>query len=191
MESEVTVTPLAIKHWELVSKLFATSSGVDRCWCMWPRRSRGAHTPDQKANRAAMREILDAGQSPGLIALVGEQGVGWCAIGPREAYPQYEPTMDQRSSWAIPCLYVHPMADRSTVARALIEAAVSLASRNAAVVVEGPPPYWLPGDRAAIADAIDTFLENGFEQVGPGARMPELRRAVRAGERREGPQAVE
>jgi GNAT superfamily N-acetyltransferase len=179
MASEITVASLAINHWELVSKLFATSSGVEGCWCMWPRRSRGTHTPDQKANRAAMKEILDSGQSPGLIALVGERAVGWCAIGPRDTYLQYEPAIGQRCYWAIPCLYVDPMADRSSVARALIEAAVTLASKNAAVVVEGPPPYWLPGDRAGIAEAIDTFVENGFEQVGPGARMPELRRAVR------------
>lgn len=115
---------------------------------------------------------------PGLIALVGERAVGWCAIWPRDTYPQYVPAVDQRSSWAIPCLYVEPMADRSSVAQALIEAAVRLASENAAVVVEGPPPYCLPGDRAAIAQATNMFLENGFVQVGPGARMPELRRSV-------------
>lgn len=127
-----------------------------------------------------MKELLDLGQSPGLIALVGERAVGWCAIGPRETYPQYEPTTGQPVSWAIPCLYIDRAADRRTVARALIEAAVRLASENFAVVVEGPPPYWLPGDTAAVEEARDTFLENGFEQVGPGARMPELRRVLRS-----------
>lgn len=129
-----------------------------------------------------MKELLDSGQSPGLIALVGERAVGWCAIGPRETYPQYEPTPNQQISWAIPCLYVDRAADRRGVGRALIEAAVGLASVDAAVVVEGPPPYWLPGDRAAIAEARSFFVENGFEQVGPGTRMPELRRVLRTPE---------
>jgi GNAT superfamily N-acetyltransferase len=186
MPSEITVTPLGIAHWDLVCELFATSSGVDGCWCMWPRRSRGTHTSDRNANKAAMKQLLDSGHSPGLIALVGERAVGWCAIGPRTAYPQYDPTKDRRISWAIPCLYVDRAADRGSVARALIEAAVRLASENAAAVVEGPPPYWLPGDEAAVAAATSAFVENGFEQVGPGARMPELRRCLGGGERAEG-----
>lgn len=126
-----------------------------------------------------MREMLDSGRSPGLIALAAGRAVGWCAIGPREAYPQYEPATDQGGAWAIPCLYIDPMADRNSIARALIEAAVNLADKNAVAVVEGPPPYWLPGNSAAIAEATNTFLENGFERVGPGARMPQLRRRVR------------
>lgn len=178
MPSEITVTPLGIGHWDLLSALFATSSGVDGCWCMWPRQPRGMHTPDRNANRTAMRQLLDSGQSPGLIALAEQRAVGWCAIGPRAVYPQYEPTTDRRIAWAIPCLYVDRAADRKSVARALIEAAVSLASENAAVVVEGPPPHWLPGDQTAITEAAGTFVENGFEPVGPGARMPALRRVL-------------
>jgi len=180
MASKITVTPLTIDHWECVSELFATSSGVNRCWCMWPRRLRGTHTADPQANRAAMKALLDSGESPGLIALTEKDAVGWCAVGPRQQYPQYEQTTKQRNYWAIPCLYVDPTADRTTVARALIDAAVDLASENGAVAVEGPPSYWLPGDAAAVKIASDTFLENGFEQVGPGKRMPAVRRILRS-----------
>jgi hypothetical protein len=67
------------------------------------------------------------------------------------------------------------MADRRQVARALIKAAIELATRSAATAIEGPPRWWLPGDAKAIALATNTFLENGFMQIGPGARMPELR----------------
>lgn len=129
-----------------------------------------------------MKELLDSGQSPGLIALLQGRAIGWCAVGPRRNYPQYTPTTDDPILWAIPCLYVHRAANRSEVARVLIDAAVELASENDAHVVEGPPPYWLPGDTLAIAAATKIFLENGFEQVGPGARMPELRRILRSDE---------
>ena len=122
-----------------------------------------------------MKELLESGQSPGLIALAQERAVGWCAAGPRNAYPQYEPTTEQAHHWAIPCLYVDRVADRSAVASALIDAAVRLASENGAVAVAGPPPYWLPGDAAAIAEATSAFVAHGFGQVGTGARMPELR----------------
>ena len=181
MASGITVAALTISYWDLVSELFATSSGVNRCWCMWPRRPRGSHVPDKEANRQAMEESLKSGKSPGFIALLEERAVGWCAVGPRKEYPQYGRTTGQRVFWAIPCLYVDPAVERIGVARALIDAAVGLASENDAVAVEGPPAYWLPGDAAAIATATSAFLENGFERIGPGARMPDLRRVLRSG----------
>jgi uncharacterized protein (DUF952 family) len=119
----------------------------------------------------------------GVLALIGECAVGWCAIGPQEAYPQYEQAKAQQVSWAVPCLYIDPAVDRGRVARALIDAAVGLAFESNAVTIEGPPSYWLPGDAAAIAAATTTFLENGFELVGPGPRMPHLRRTLRRGNR--------
>jgi len=177
--SEITAVPLTVAHWEKVGRLFAISSGVAGCWCMWPKRPPGTHKPDREANEAAMKEVLESGQSPGLLALIEEQAVGWCAVGPRDIYPQYRQATTRVNYWAIPCLYVDPTVDRTSIARVLIEAAVALASDNAAVAVDGPPPYWLPGDTAAIQEARNTFLKNGFEQVGPGARMPELRRVLR------------
>lgn len=111
-----------------------------------------------------------------MIALRGERAIGWCAVGPRSRYPQYEDDDAGRGAWAIPCIYVAPAADRPRVARALIEAAAELAACNGAVALDGPPPWWLPGDEAAIANATTWFLDNGFERVGAGARMPELRR---------------
>lgn len=176
--SAVNVERLSIAHWDAVNELFATSPGANGCWCMWPRRPRGTHTTDSNANRTAMKELLDSGHSPGLVALTGQIAVGWCAFGPRNSCPQYERSIDRAVHWAVPCLYVCRAADRQSIARALIAAAVDLASENGAVALDGPPPYWLPGNAAVIAAATDTFLENGFARVGPGARMPELRRIL-------------
>jgi len=173
------ITPLSIAHWEKLSELFATSAGVAGCWCMWPRLPRGAHVPDEQTNRQAMKDLLDSGESPGLLALAGERAVGWCAVGPRENYLQYEQTHDRRVCWAIACLYVDPLADHAAVSQYLVDAAVELARDNAAEVIEGPPPYWLPGDAAAIAKAADAFLACGFSEISPGARMPVLRLILR------------
>ena len=126
-----------------------------------------------------MKELLHSGQSPGLIAVTRQRAIGWCAVGPRDSYPQYDRSIEPLVRWAIPCLFVRRTANRRSTAGLLIAAAVALASENGAVAVDGPPPYWLPGDAAAIATATSTFLENGFTRVGPGARMPELRRHLR------------
>ncbi len=37
---------------------------------------------------------------------------------------------------------------------------------------------WLPGGADAVVAATEIFLQNGFSRVGPGARMPEMRRIL-------------
>ena len=177
-ETTLQAVPVTTEHWNLLCTLFAASSGINGCWCMWPLRSPSTHRPDGEANRTAMQSLLRSGDSPGLIAIAGEEALGWCALGPRYRYPQYEKANTSSVVWAMPCIYVAPTATRRAVARVLIDAAVALAISNRAVALEGPPPWWLPGDEGAIAFAAGVFLENGFTQVGPGARMPELRRML-------------
>ncbi len=179
--TSIIVAPVTSQHWDLLSALFATSPGINACWCMWPLRSPMTSGPDESKNQAAMKTLLNSGESPGLIGLADDHAVGWCALGPRNRYPQYQATTDRSVSWAIPCIYVEPKSDYELVARTLIVAAVKLATTSDATVLEGPPPWWLPGDAAAIARATDTFLESGFTQIGPGARMPEFRRLLGRG----------
>jgi GNAT superfamily N-acetyltransferase len=172
--------PATIRHWEQLRELFATSKGVDDCWCMWPRREPMTAQRDRARNSSDMQALLEAGDSPGLLAVIDKRAVGWCATGPRTQYPQYPQRAESGLVWAIPCIYVEPTADRTVVARSLIETAVAIARSRSAVAVDGPPPWWLPGDAAAIAVAVRTFVANGFVQIAAGARMPELRRALAA-----------
>jgi GNAT superfamily N-acetyltransferase len=174
----VRAVPASIQHWDLLRALFAGSPGVSGCWCMWPLRPPQTHRPDQEANSAAMRARLRSGDSPGLIALVCARAVGWCALGPRDRYPQYVRNGESAAAWAIPCLYIDPGADRREVAHALIAAAADRAAAHGATVLDGPPPWWRPGDAAAVAQITATFVENGFSLIGPGARMPEFRRVL-------------
>jgi hypothetical protein len=60
-------------------------------WCMAYRVS-GSREPlppgvtRAEANRAALKALVDAGNSPGLIGYRGKIPVGWVSIGPREEY---------------------------------------------------------------------------------------------------------
>lgn len=158
-----------------MADLFASSAGVNGCWCMWPLRPPRTHEPNCDRNKAEMRSLLLAGQSVGLLAIRGGQAIGWCACGPRHRYPQYDDVEENSTDWAIPCLYIDPKVDREEAARALIEAAKAQAKQHGAGSIEGPPPWWLPGDAEAILLATETFVANGFAQIGQGSRMPELR----------------
>jgi len=158
-----------------LENLFATSRGVRACWCMWPRSARGTHKPDPERNRKRMRALIEDGESPGLLAYVEDRPVGWCAFGPRDAYPQYA-APSATDVWAIACLFVRPRAAANAVSASLIDYAVGYAKAKGARQLEGPPIWWLPGDAAKIVDMSEIFLANGFERIRQGARMPMLRR---------------
>ena len=121
---QLTVHPLTPERWPDLEALFnAKGCSVARhCWCMYYRRSgsRGelpAGTTEAQANRAELRAMVDAGESPGLIGYLGRTPVGWVALGPREAYAKLRrsPVMkpvDDHPVWSIIC-FVVPAASRS------------------------------------------------------------------------------
>ena len=41
-------------------------------------------------NKAAFHQIIEAGSPPGLLALIGNQSVGWCQLTPRDKLPQLD-----------------------------------------------------------------------------------------------------
>ena len=124
-----------------------------------------------------MRKLVCSNDPPGLLAFLGGQAVGWCAVGPRESYPQYEGEPADKT-WAIPCLSLKASLRGTQVARVLVEGAIAYAAGRGATIVEGPPPYWLGGSANVVAAATQVFRSCGFAEIGPGARIPVLRRYV-------------
>lgn len=173
------VIPVTEEHAGLLASFFATSPGVNGCWCMWPLRPSGSHHPDESKNKEAMESLLRSGISPGLICLKDNQVVGWCALGERNRYPQYGNPENQSNTWTIPCIFIQRNnSDRKAIARTLIESAMDVAKKYGANILDGPPPWWNPGDADAIARATELFIDNGFTQIARGARMPVLRREI-------------
>ena len=178
----IEVVPVTSRHWTTLATLFTAADFTRECWCMWPRLAPGAYCPGAATYREDLHALVNSGNPPGLIGLRGGRAVGWCAVGQYGQYPQYAPQSDGampgRNIWAIPCLFVAADARGSGVAGALIRAAADHASSLGATAILGPPPWWLPGDAAAVAATAAAFLANGFTKIGAGARMPLLRRDV-------------
>jgi GNAT superfamily N-acetyltransferase len=124
-------------------------------------------------NKAALRRIVRAGPPPGVIAYDGTTPVGWCAVAPRQNYPflarsRVLKPVDDQPVWSISCLFITKSHRRSGFSSELIKAAVKLARKHGATIVEGYPVK--PG-RGTIADAFawtglsSSFLEAGFNEV--------------------------
>ena len=72
-----------------------------------------------EGTKRLLREVVDTGQPPGIRAYVEGVPVGWCAIGPREAYirlscsPRHRRALapvDDAPAWSDVCFYVLPPA---------------------------------------------------------------------------------
>lgn len=169
------VQPLTPARWADLEAIFgARGCSVARgCWCMCYRRSgasadAAAGTSRAQVNRAALKALVDAGITTGLIGYLDGVPVGWVSLGPREHYPKLarSPVMkpvDDRPVWSVIC-FVVPAAHRGQgVAKALLAAATRYAKRQGARLLEA-----YPVDKAQRSNDEDLWFgaKSMYDQAG-------------------------
>ncbi len=140
-------------------------------------------------NRAAMRSLVVGGtKPPGVLAYLGEEPVGWCAVAPRQEYVRLERArvlrrVDTEPVWSIVCLFVAAPHRRRGVSVALLDGAARFAGAHGATVVEGYPVEPKRGDMPAVFAWTGTaaaFRAAGFREVARGSPgRPIMRKALR------------
>ena len=148
---KLRIARLTPDRWSDLEAIFnAKGCSIARgCWCMAYRLS-GSREPlppgvtRAQANRAALKALVDAGNSPGLIGYRGKIPVGWVSIGPREEYAKLRrsPVMkavDEQPVWSVICFVVPPEHRGQGVAQALLSGAVAYAEKHGATLIEAYP----------------------------------------------------
>jgi GNAT superfamily N-acetyltransferase len=160
---------------------------------MQPRESWSSVGRDELAFR--LRTQTDCGHprsktTAGLVAFLGDEPAGWCAVEPRSAYPRLlsktrVPWADRNedkaddSVWSVTCLLTRTGFRRRGVSYALACAAVDFARERGARAVEGYPMITQPGQEIGLLSELHVgsrrvFAAAGFTEVG----HPTLRRVV-------------
>ncbi len=147
-EREITVQVLRATDWPALADLFGARGACGGCWCMWWRVPRGgklwAELKGEK-NKRAFRRLVEAGEVHGVLALAGDEPVGWCAFGPRTSFPRLQRSRvlqhDRWSerTWSVVCFYVRTAWRGRGVASKLLAAATERAFALGAADVEGYP----------------------------------------------------
>ncbi len=124
-------------------------------------------------NRDALRNLVDEGRTPGILAYADATPVGWCSVAPREEFGRLQRSpilkqVDEVPVWSVVCFYVARSHRGRGLTSRLLDAAVEYAGRQGAEVVEGYPldpmrPRY-PAE-AAWTGFLSTFHEAGFEEV--------------------------
>ena len=135
-------------------------------------------------NKRALKRIVTTGKEPGIIAYLGKEPIGWCAIAPRADYSALERSrilkpVDDQPVWSVSCLFIKKPYRRQGVSSQLLQAVIAFAADHGARIVEGypvepsmekmPDPFLWHGVPSA-------FIDAGFKEV---ARRSQARPIMR------------
>lgn len=192
-EPTISVVPANVASWDDLQTVFGTRGPAPRCQCqrfkLRPRESFGSFPVEERADR--LRRQTDSGHpesdtTSGLVAYLGGEPVGWCAVEPRPAYAglvrnnrvPWEGRAEDKtddSVWAVTCFFTRVGFRKRGVSRALARAAVDFARERGARAIEGYPINTKDVIlEELLVGTVRVFADAGFAEVS----HPTLRRVV-------------
>ena len=187
----VTVRQASDVPWDDVRTVFGTKGDPAGCWCQWFKIT-GAEwktrTPGEM-EQGLCDQVRDTVPSPGLVAYLDGEPVGWCAVEARPRYrrlnhlkvaaaselPQGDPNV-----WAITCFVVRVGYRKRGVSTALLSAAVEHARAHGARVLEAYPVDAAGGTVPSgelFHGVLSSFIAAGFDVAArptPGRAVVQL-----------------
>ncbi|MBN2185015.1 MAG: GNAT family N-acetyltransferase [Candidatus Krumholzibacteriota bacterium] len=172
---ELSFFPLTARRWDDFEALFGERGACGGCWCMLWRLSRKEFESQKgEANRLAMKNVVESGEVPGILAFDGTKAVGWCAVAPRRCYTALSRSrilkpVDGRPCWSVSCLFIDKAYRKKGVSTELLRQAVEYARSRGAELIEGYPVE--PGSGKNIPPAFawtgipSAFIRAGFKEV--------------------------
>lgn len=179
--------PATPHRWDDLAALFGPKGACGGCWCQVWRGSRAEFVANKgEGNRHALKQLVEGGPPPGVLAYQAGRAIGWCAVAPRLAYAALARSrtlapVDDEPVWSITCLYVAKAARGRGVSRALIAAAADLARAHGALIVEAYPIDGVgkQPDVFVWTGLLSVFLDAGFDEVARRSRTrPIVRKRV-------------
>jgi GNAT superfamily N-acetyltransferase len=181
-------------RWSDLEELFGERGACGGCWCMFWRLPRKEFDTGKGArNKRALKAIVVAGQEPGILAYIGKEPIGWCALAPRETYNALERSrilspLDDKPVWSISCLFIKKPYRRKGVSAQLLRAAIKFAAHHGAKTLEGYPvdPSQNMPDPFLWNGTLSAFRAAGFKEVLRRSKSrPIMRFEVKESTRRE------
>jgi len=79
VNSGITTHPLTPERWPDFETLFGPRGACGGCWCMWYRMKRSDFEKQKgEGNRQIMKNLVDSGEIPGILAYNDNQVIAWC-----------------------------------------------------------------------------------------------------------------
>jgi GNAT superfamily N-acetyltransferase len=166
---KLTIQPVTTESWSAFAALFEARGSPHYCWCT-PYRLGDARALSSAEKKQAMQALVERGVPIGVVAMEGDQPVGWCSIAPRETYVKLArsrtmPRVSAGPTWTVLCFFIVRPRRGTGVALALLEGALRYARAGGAEEVEGYP-HDTAGISATHRGHSRVFAAAGFQQRG-------------------------
>lgn len=190
------MAPANESSWDDLQTVFGARGVAATCQCqrykLRPKEAFRSFPAEERALR--LRRQTAAGHpesetTSGLVAFLGGEPVGWCAVEPRPAYTgllrnnrvPWEGRAEDKaddSVWAVTCVFTRAGFRRRGIAYALARAAVAFARERGARALEAYPMITKPGQDITW-DELHVGNRSIFEAAGlVGITHPTIRRLV-------------
>ncbi|WP_119305007.1 GNAT family N-acetyltransferase [Dongia deserti] len=195
-DAAITIVPANEASWDDLKAIFGTRGGASKCQCqrykLQPREAFASFPAAVRAERLRQQTRCghrNARATSGLVAYLGGEPAGWCAVEPRTAYAgllrvyrvpwegRAEDKTDE-SVWAVTCVLTRAGYRRRGISRALARAAVEFARGRGARALEAYPMIMQSGQDIPWGElhvgSRSIFADAGFAEV----HRPTPRRVV-------------
>ena len=141
----VEIIPVSADRWQDLESLFGPRGAYSGCWCMfWRVKRTDFNKMTGEDRKAALHELTNKNEVPGLLAVIEDQPIGWVSIGPRQAFTALENSrilkrVDDTPVWSIVCFYIAKPFRKKGILSKLLQGAVKYAEKQGAQIVEGYP----------------------------------------------------
>lgn len=118
--------------------------------------------------KLSMKNLVEKGPPPGLLAYAGREPIGWVSIAPRREFIRLENSrvlapLDDRPVWSATCFFVRKDFRRRGLTSELLKAAAEFARKRGAKIVEGYP---YDVDKQQAPPFVWTGLVGSFTKAG-------------------------
>jgi len=174
MNTSYDYLPLTSATWSDFESVMGPCQGGDGgCCCTWWRLPRRAWQQlGRDGRKQVFKQVVDAGNPVGVIALQNGEPYGWCAIAPAQDYPVIARSPVVRPSllpgdWYVSCFFVKAGYRRRGTMRTLLGHAIDFAKVHGAVAIEACPRDAVAGSGAGdlFVGKTSVFLACGFQEI--------------------------
>lgn len=174
VKSKFSFYPLIKENWKDFEKLFGEKGGCAGCWCMyWRMRRKDYDAQRGSGTKRKMRNLVNSGTVPGILAYDKEKPIGWCSVAPREDFPVLENSrvlerIDDKPVWSIVCFFINKDYRRKGLSVELLNATKIFVKNNNGKILEGYPV------EPKVAKSPDVFVWTGLASAFRKAGFKEI-----------------
>jgi GNAT superfamily N-acetyltransferase len=174
VKSKFSFYPVTKENWKDFENLFGEKGACAGCWCMyWRLRRKEYDTLRGSGTKKKMKNLVNNGTVPGILAYDDDKPVGWCSVAPREDFPVLENSkvlkrIDDKPVWSVVCFFINKDYRKEGLSVELLNAAKKYVKNNKGKIIEGYPVEPKKGKTADVfawTGLASAFRKAGFKEI--------------------------